>query len=48
MLTRLVTPLAVAPELVLPLNPAVASAVTGAGTDQGLRTYYVVLDKITG
>lgn len=38
--------LAVAPELVLPLNPAVASAVTGAGPDQGLRTYYVVFDKI--
>ncbi|MBD8031344.1 hypothetical protein [Corynebacterium gallinarum] len=48
MLTRLVTPLAVAPELVLPLNPAVASAVTGAGTDQGLRTYYVMFDNITG
>lgn len=40
--------LAEAPELVLPLNPAVASAVTGAGPDQGLRTYYVMFDNITG
>lgn len=40
--------LAVAPELVLPLNPAVASAVTSAGLDQGLRTYYVMFDSVTG
>lgn len=30
------------------LDPAVAPAVTGVGPDQGLRTYYVMLDNVTG
>ena len=40
--------LAEAPELALTLDPAVASAVTGVGPDQGLRTYYVMFDNIVG
>lgn len=40
--------LAEAPELALALDPAVAPAVTGVGPDQGLRTYYVMVDSITG
>ena len=40
--------LAEAPELALTLDPAVAPAVTGVGPDQGLRTYYVMFDNITG
>ena len=40
--------LAEAPELALALDPAVAPSVTGVGPDQGLRTYYVMLDNITG
>ncbi len=40
--------LAESPELALALDPAVAPAVTGVGPDQGLRTYYVMFDNITG
>lgn len=40
--------LAEAPELALALDPAVAPAVASVGPDQGLRTYYVMFDNITG
>lgn len=40
--------LAEAPELAPALDPAVAPAVASVGPDQGLRTYYVMFDNITG